>query len=585
MKKALSLILATFIVLTLLPAFAVFAVEEGDGPTTSAPEAVSTAAGFAAMLPNGSYYLTADITVSATYAGTFTGTLDGKGHKVTVTVPLFEEVNGTVKDLVIEGTVSGEDAGALSSKVLGGKYEKITNKATVKATKNAGGLFGLAAVSTTPIEIVGFVNNGAIEGDKAAGGAIGNSDKGVQVNFTNCKNTGAITGKGDSTGGLFGLIQSNGSNVAKVNFKDCENNGVVDAVIDTPGGLAGYGQGYSEMTFKNCKNTGDVKRSGEGDTYPAGGILGHSSGFTTFEDCFNSGNVTNLVFHAGGIVGRVADSATFKNCVNTGNIKSDATHAGGIVAVINYDAEFTSCFNSGKVHGTKQGAGIAANIGDDKITTDCVFTYCGNTGEITTDKDTASGILAYLYGKDTAAPVFVGCFNTGNVTGGCEVSAFAGYFNSTTKAKFTACFNTGKLVCKDTSYKSCVVFYSNFTDNVPAENIKNVYYTPGTADAAHRYKGGYTDFAANITADDVASGKLCYLLNEALGKTVFRQTIGTDKAPTFDADAKEVIKNADGTFSNPKPVKPTPTGDIAASVAVVAVVALLGAAYVSKKTR
>ena len=53
------------------------------------------------------------------------------------------------------------------------------------------------------------------------------------------------------------------------------------------------------------------------------------------------------------------------------------------------------------------------------------------------------------------------------------------------------------------------------------------------------------------TAEDAASGALCYALNEGAGETIYYQTLGIDAHPVFDASHEEVIKNEDGTFDNP----------------------------------
>ena len=101
-----------------------------------------------------------------------------------------------------------------------------------------------------------------------------------------------------------------------------------------------------------------------------------------------------------------------------------------------------------------------------------------------------------------------------------------------------------------------------------------------------------------IEAADLASGKVCHDLNAAIkaedasvANDVFYQVLGVDKCPTPVYSKNGVVeKNADGSFQNPKApvVDPTPTGDAALAVVAVmsvALVTLLGTAYVSKKVR
>lgn len=112
MKKNMAVLLSFLMIVVICSsaAPAVFAREDAGEAV-----AVNDAAAFAAMDQTGNYYLTADITLSATYNGTFAGTLDGKGHTVTVSAPVFENVKGTVKDLVIKGKVEDTSAELLAA--------------------------------------------------------------------------------------------------------------------------------------------------------------------------------------------------------------------------------------------------------------------------------------------------------------------------------------------------------------------------------------------------------------------------------------------------------------------------------------
>jgi hypothetical protein len=52
-----------------------------------------------------------------------------------------------------------------------------------------------------------------------------------------------------------------------------------------------------------------------------------------------------------------------------------------------------------------------------------------------------------------------------------------------------------------------------------------------------------------VEFDDVASGRLCYLLNEGAGQNIYFQTLGEDEHPVLDATHQVVTKNGD-TYSN-----------------------------------
>ena len=95
MRKTFSLILSAIMILSLFTVGA-FAAEG---------TAINSAEDFKNMAKDGTYYLAADITVSETYTETFTGTLDGNGKTVTVSAPMFKQMNGTVKNLTTTGKI------------------------------------------------------------------------------------------------------------------------------------------------------------------------------------------------------------------------------------------------------------------------------------------------------------------------------------------------------------------------------------------------------------------------------------------------------------------------------------------------
>ena len=101
MKKTLSIVLALLMILSIC-SFSVAAASEGT--------AVSSAAEFAAMAADGKYYLANDITLDASYAGPFKGTLDGNGK--TLLAPLWSikkmaVINDIDKQLYREDTWQG----------------------------------------------------------------------------------------------------------------------------------------------------------------------------------------------------------------------------------------------------------------------------------------------------------------------------------------------------------------------------------------------------------------------------------------------------------------------------------------------
>ena len=201
----------------------------GAAPMLAAAGAVQdigTAEKFAEMQPDGSYRLTADITVTAPYANDFSGTFDGNGHTVTLeitastaNVGLFSKLAGgaVVKNVKVDGTVSGtEGVAGIAAQANGATISGCINCAIISATgRYVGG-------------IVGKLRGGTVE---------------------NCYNTGAISSsrdrKGVNLGGIAGYIDSNGS------VKNCYNSGTTSVTADTSNyaAIAGW---CDNSTVTNC---------------------------------------------------------------------------------------------------------------------------------------------------------------------------------------------------------------------------------------------------------------------------------------------------------------------------------------------
>ena len=177
MKKALVILLALTMVMSMM-AIAPIGVSAEDELAVGAvaadykPEgtAVNTAAEFAAMAADGKYYLAADITLDATYSANFTGTLDGNGKTITTNVPVFDQLNGTVKNLTLKG------------------YIEITEETGV----NMAGALAVKAASTNDVNITNVANYATVT-SKILGcagfiGLVGQGQAKTCTTITNCAN-------------------------------------------------------------------------------------------------------------------------------------------------------------------------------------------------------------------------------------------------------------------------------------------------------------------------------------------------------------------------------------------------------------
>ena len=572
MKKTLALLLTLAVTLASLVPFAFAIEDEGD------PLPVGSVAEFMAMDPNGTYYLTADLTLTETYTGTFAGTLDGACHTLTISAPVFDSVKGSVSNLTLVGSVasSSGDLGALACTGDGVTITNVTNKATVTSptdgSARVGGIIGYIEKTGNKSVFTRCTNTGDVAG-YCPGGILGKAESQQVITLTGCVNLANVTG-GDCTGGILGWAWSDFEVIDCVNGSEgCDF--VVTGVSDGAGGIVGYvsastdglAQGcvnYAEMkgnsmaaggiiaragnnceiTFRNCTNYGFISNKSDLDkSYGCGGMGGELGGNMFFYDCTNYGDIECPRYNAGGMIGAILGDhgdGVFERCQNYGNvtIAINKNHAGGMVGSVNYGvASFESCVNYGTIHAVRFSGGLSGTLGTSDFDGTNSAKNCLNFGEIISDTDTAGGIFAYLAGHNAA--VCANCYNAGNVTGGSEASGILGYINGK-EVSVVNCVNIGTIKMNGTT--AYAIFYNNNAD--PSPEIKDNLALAGCADQyAYDAKAG-VELKGDFTAEDVASGKVAYVFNQAAGKDLLYQTIGTDAAPVADP-SHDVVTGGD----------------------------------------
>ena len=186
MKKTIAIVMALLMILSIC-SFSVAAAPEGT--------AISSAAEFAAMAADGKYYLANDITLDATYAGPFKGTLDGNGKTLTVSAPIFAAIEGaTIKNLTVAGAIDGAaaDTAAIAVNAAGAvTFENITNKATITTAAIGAGILAVADATAT-VTMTACVNEAAISTANEAAGLVGYINNNINT-ITGCENTADIT--------------------------------------------------------------------------------------------------------------------------------------------------------------------------------------------------------------------------------------------------------------------------------------------------------------------------------------------------------------------------------------------------------
>ena len=289
-------------------------------------EPISSQEEFLSMKDDGNYYLAGDISLSSGYESQFFGTLDGNGHTVTTTQPLFTNLSGVVKNLTIRGSISSSDGriGALACDGSRMTCIDVKNYADVSVTGKyyAAGLVGYSNVWAS---FIGCENHGSITSSYHAAGIVCRTSG--ELTLSNCKNDGDITAAPqDITFYAGGMLAKSGGSVM---MQNCQNSGAVTTSVKYVGGLGGYLDTSDVMkTVISCENSGNVTCGGKNDQELSymGGIVGYMKGgksYCTFSNCSNSGEI---ISNAGGkvilcgICGYVnSESIVIARCSNTGS--------------------------------------------------------------------------------------------------------------------------------------------------------------------------------------------------------------------------------------------------------------------------
>lgn len=231
-NRIIALLLACVMTVSLLPISAL-AVEPSDTVAAQETTVITTAEEFAAMTPDGAYRLGADITVDAPYGKTFTGSLDGAYHTVTLALHvtaddmdaswgLFHALNGAaIRDLRLAGELAAaEDSPA----------------------KNVGALAGTVSGDTTVSGCRSEVQISVSSADSHVGGFLG-SVTGGTLSLTGCANAGTVKAlKSAAAGGLLGSVLSGSVTI----LRSYQSGDVLGGVC--AGGLTGQLSEQAECT-------------------------------------------------------------------------------------------------------------------------------------------------------------------------------------------------------------------------------------------------------------------------------------------------------------------------------------------------
>ncbi len=308
-------------------------------------------------------------------ANIFQGHFDGNNKKIylninnTTFLPgglFLQIVNGSVKNLIIQGSVTGglgaSPLGGITGQLIDGNIDNCTNSATISGSQS--------------FEVGGIAGNFAKINTSAS------------IAISNCKDSGSVSGLG--AGGIVGILNIPLTTTPVIT--GCVNFGVITATEPESfgaGGICGLNQ---SGLIVNSFNVGKVNA-----TIYAGGIAGIN--YSTIERCINLGAVS-ATSHTGGIVGFNAGGSEVNFCMNAGLVNG-GTKTGGICGYLSiyltdpspdpgppppptFPSQTTYCLNVGVVESSSpstSGAIVGAKIGTTATITHCYydkqFTFIG----------------------------------------------------------------------------------------------------------------------------------------------------------------------------------------------------------------
>ena len=376
-KRILAWVLALVMIVGLLPTITLAAGLSGSG-TKDAPYLIATADDLATFrdLVNKTakkststlcakltknIVLSGDWTPIATATNTYSdyvaygGTFDGAGY--------------TISGLHIDNAKTYQ---ALFGYVKGGTVKNLTVKGSVKTSATSSPYAAGIVAYGYPVTMENCTNEVDVTATKKgyAAGVVANASSGSTL--TNCKNEGAIQGKGDCVGGIVASGRS--------------------------------------VTIENCLNSGNIVNTGEPKSvnYCTGGIAGSLSG-ATMKRCGNTGAINSTIKRTGGVVGGFG--GTMEACFNTGTVTGIYALGGVVGGFGSKDSKITDCYNLGDIicetptatFSDSNAKGVGGVVGDPGSTsnTGIVLTNCYNAGTIT-NNDTADITLGGVVGSSAA---------------------------------------------------------------------------------------------------------------------------------------------------------------------------------------
>lgn len=351
-------------------------------------------------------------------AATFTGTLDGQGHKLYNFV-IESDKNAAGIILNNTGLVKNLNVGTADGKT----WDKVS---TIKFKD---GISGTAAgVIATNSGLVGGINNFAT----------------IEFNADS-----AADYADAAVGGIVGNIGTENAQII-----DCNNYGTIlytgtQGARSSMGGILGF-NGQAGPAVENCANYGAIsKATANAKEFAMAGVVGRSNDAMIIKGCTNAAPVSyestdkpGSYIHIAGVVGAAYKNCQILDCTNKGAISSvilQVNRIGGIAGTMNTGGLIRECRNDGQVT-INQGANAnwqaAAGICgfEEKATASLPLRIekCTNNGEVSgvfenTNTHNNQVALAGIIGTTCSVVEYSGNVNNGKIvarnTGSANVYA------------------------------------------------------------------------------------------------------------------------------------------------------------------
>ena len=298
--------------------------------------------------------------IGATNDTPFSGTFDGKNHKVSNyeregsdSVALFSRVtDGTIKNLVVEGvnvSSTGQRSAGVVARAINATLNNVSvTSGTISGTKQNGGIVAYSEGATTLTNCSNAASvSGSSDGNGGLVGVYSNASDANPITITNCTNSGALncTSAGKYNGGILGYVP-NGAVV----ISGCVNSGSITSQAEGTAGIVGYLAGVKDKSITDCENTGTINGKGNGTA----GILAQNAEFATpkvhLTNCVNRGTIIG-VSYVGGIAGLArgknstgSKGSSISGCNNFGNISGTSVSIGGVAGCARYNVVDCGCY-------------------------------------------------------------------------------------------------------------------------------------------------------------------------------------------------------------------------------------------------